>query len=115
MPYKIKGKCIYKKDTNKKVGCTTGSVKKYMKALHANVKESLDEIPAGPEEEPSSNNTVGEHYRFDKVIESEGMQKVVYKCTHSNAQFQEKLSLKTLLQFLLQKRLKWQDKMLKVD
>jgi hypothetical protein len=43
MPYKIKGKCIYKKDTNKKVGCTKGSVKKYMKALHANVKESLNE------------------------------------------------------------------------
>lgn len=86
MPYKIKGKCIYKKDTNKKVGCTTGSVKKYMKALHANVKESLDEIPAGPEEEPSANNAVGEHYRFDKVVESEGMQKVVYQCTHSNAQ-----------------------------
>lgn len=43
MPYKIKGKCIYKKDTGKKVGCTKGSVKKYMKALHANVNESLNE------------------------------------------------------------------------
>ena len=47
MPYKIKGKCIYKKDTGKKVGCTKGSVKKYMKALHANVKESLDTSHAG--------------------------------------------------------------------
>lgn len=43
MPYYSKGKCIYKKDTNKKVGCTKGSVKKYMKALHANVKESINE------------------------------------------------------------------------
>lgn len=34
MPYKAKGKCIYKKDTGKKVGCTKGSVKKYMAALH---------------------------------------------------------------------------------
>ena len=47
MPYKIKGKCIYKKDTGKKVGCTKGSVKKYMKALHANVEESLDTSHAG--------------------------------------------------------------------
>ena len=37
MPYKIKGNCIYKKDTGKKVGCTKGSVKKYLAALHANV------------------------------------------------------------------------------
>lgn len=43
MPYKIKGKCIYKKSSGKKVGCTEGSVKKYMAALHANVKESLNE------------------------------------------------------------------------
>lgn len=41
MPYKIKGKCIYKKNTGKKVGCTKGSVKKYMKALHSNVKENI--------------------------------------------------------------------------
>ena len=37
MPYKIKGNCIYKKDTGKKVGCTKGSVKRYLAALHANV------------------------------------------------------------------------------
>jgi hypothetical protein len=42
MPYKIKGKCIYKKNTGKKVGCTKGSVKKYMKALHANINECYD-------------------------------------------------------------------------
>lgn len=34
MPYKVKGKCVYKKDTGKKVGCTKGSVKKYLAALH---------------------------------------------------------------------------------
>jgi hypothetical protein len=39
MPYKIKGNCIYKKDTGKKVGCTKGSVKKYLAALHANVPD----------------------------------------------------------------------------
>ena len=44
MPYKIKGKCIYKKDTGKKIGCTKGSVKRYMRALHANVKDGY-EIP----------------------------------------------------------------------
>jgi len=42
MPYKTKGKCVYKKDTGKKVGCTDGSVKKYLAALHANANESLD-------------------------------------------------------------------------
>lgn len=40
MPYKIKGKCVFRKDTSKKVGCTKGSVKKYLGALHTNVKES---------------------------------------------------------------------------
>ena len=36
MPYKVKGKCVYKKEDNSKVGCTKGSVKKYLAALHAN-------------------------------------------------------------------------------
>ena len=39
MPYKTKGKCVYKKDTGKKVGCTKGPVKKYLAALHINAKE----------------------------------------------------------------------------
>jgi hypothetical protein len=34
MPYKAKGKCVYKKDGGK-VGCTKGSVKKYLAALYA--------------------------------------------------------------------------------
>lgn len=42
MPYKVKGKCVYKKDSGEKVGCTKGSVKKYLAALHANANESLD-------------------------------------------------------------------------
>lgn len=46
MPYKSRGKCIYKKDTGKKVGCTKGSVEKYMRALHANVQESFDDVVA---------------------------------------------------------------------
>lgn len=42
MPYVTKGKCVYKKDTGKKVGCTKGSVKKYLTALRMNVNESED-------------------------------------------------------------------------
>jgi len=46
MPYKISGKCIYKKKPDgslgKKVGCTKGDVDKYMAALQANVKESFN-------------------------------------------------------------------------
>ena len=44
MSYCSKDKCIYKKGSNKKVGCTKGPIKKYMAALHANVKESLEEV-----------------------------------------------------------------------
>jgi len=43
VPYKTKGKCVYKKDTGKKVGCTKGSVKKYLAALHMNANESIDQ------------------------------------------------------------------------
>ena len=39
MPYKTRGNCVYKKDTGKKVGCTTGSLKKYLAALHINAHE----------------------------------------------------------------------------
>ena len=59
MPYKIKGKCIYKKDTGKKVGCTKGSVKKYMRALHANVQESLNKNDEHQEFESLYNKVMG--------------------------------------------------------
>lgn len=42
MPYSVKGKCVYKKDTGKKVGCTKGSVKDYLSALYSNVDEDID-------------------------------------------------------------------------
>jgi len=41
MPYVAKGKCVYKKHGGAKVGCTKGSTKKYLAALHANVKENV--------------------------------------------------------------------------
>lgn len=37
MSYKVKGNCIYKKDSGKKVGCTSGNIKKYLSALMSNV------------------------------------------------------------------------------
>ena len=42
MPYKRKGKCVYLKSTGKKVGCSKSvpKAKKYLSALHINVKES---------------------------------------------------------------------------
>lgn len=43
MPYKIVGKCIYKKDTGAKVGCTKGDVHKYMAALQMHAHESVQE------------------------------------------------------------------------
>lgn len=48
MPYKRKGKCVYKKDTGKKVGCSknVSKAKKYIRALHANVsdEETFDSL-----------------------------------------------------------------------
>lgn len=43
MPYKVKGKCVYKKEDGSKVGCTKGSVNNYLAALHANANESIKE------------------------------------------------------------------------
>ena len=44
MPYEARGKCVYKKDGGAKVGCTKGSVDKYLAALHANANESVEEV-----------------------------------------------------------------------
>lgn len=41
MPYSVKNNCVYKKDGGAKVGCTNGSVKKYLAALHANANERV--------------------------------------------------------------------------
>jgi hypothetical protein len=47
MPYKVKNNCVYKKEDNSKVGCTKGSIKKYLAALHANANESTDMLAGG--------------------------------------------------------------------
>lgn len=47
MPYYSKNKCVYKKDTNKKVGCTKGPVKKYLSALYAATANESIETAAG--------------------------------------------------------------------
>lgn len=59
MPYKAKGKCVYK--GNKKVGCTKGSVKKYLTALRMH------------HESDSNNNGVYMDYEkfFKKALLSE--------------------------------------------
>ena len=41
MPYRVKGKCVYKKDSGEKVGCTEGSIENYLAALHTNTNERL--------------------------------------------------------------------------
>ncbi len=42
MPYKVKGECVYKKDTGEKVGCTDGPIEDYLAALHKHANESID-------------------------------------------------------------------------
>lgn len=48
MPYthkKIGNKeCVFKKEDGSKVGCTKGSIKKYLAALHANTNESIETV-----------------------------------------------------------------------
>jgi hypothetical protein len=63
MPYEVKGKCVYRKDTGKKVGCTKGSVEKYLAALHANIDESTKAIPA--------KDLAMKHSQFIGTIENE--------------------------------------------
>ena len=46
MPYTARGKCVYRKDTGKKVGCTTGPVKKYLAALHINTGHEESKTPS---------------------------------------------------------------------
>ena len=41
--YYSRDKCVYKKGTNEKVGCTKGPVKKYLAALHANVPDARED------------------------------------------------------------------------
>lgn len=50
MPFERKGKCVYRKDTGKKKGCskTVAGAKKYMKALYVH-SEDIDKF-ATPEE-----------------------------------------------------------------
>lgn len=58
MPYytkKFKDKtCVYKKSNNERVGCTKGSVEKYLKALHINEKIKLKDIIKNLTEEKKS-------------------------------------------------------------
>jgi len=67
MPYKTKGKCVYKKDTGKKVGCTKGSVKKYLAALHVHANESQDqELTKEDLEEMIREELEKLYFEFDK-------------------------------------------------
>ena len=45
--YEAKGKCVYKKGTTEKVGCTDGPVNKYLAALNANVDDVQSEDQSG--------------------------------------------------------------------
>lgn len=56
MPYEVKGKCVYKKDSGAKVGCTKGNVKDYLAALHANEITEVNKLKGGKADELSSND-----------------------------------------------------------
>jgi hypothetical protein len=67
MPYTVKGKCIFKKDGGAKVGCTKGSVDKYLAALHANVDESKENNLVGGKSDKLSLQDIAD--KFDVSLE----------------------------------------------
>lgn len=85
MPYEIRGKCIYRKDTGAKVGCTKGDVHKYMAALLANTHEgeTLYEIDVDLNESTKFLDGVPYGYGFDtstlpsKIFEDKSGQKYI--------------------------------------
>lgn len=80
MPYYSKGKCVYKKDTDKKVGCTEGPVKKYLAALYAaeNKKKKKKKLKESFEEIKDSREAGGLTYKHTSVLENKGKGKVTY-------------------------------------
>lgn len=105
MPYKVKGKCVYKKDGGAKVGCTKGSVEKYLGALHANANESedksLNEIrrlvrkTLSESVETNLNDNFWKWFAGSKVVDSSGNPLPVH---HGTAKKFSKFSFKNALQ-----------------
>jgi len=63
VPYVRKGKCVYRKDTGKKVGCsdTVDKAEKYIKALYANADDEETFI------QPVK-DVVNEELSFDELV-----------------------------------------------
>ena len=69
MPYKIdpkNKKCVVKADSGKRVGCTKGSVKKYLAALYANVKDVNESEEFDWVENPVQYIKVGQRFNVKK-------------------------------------------------
>lgn len=81
MPYKAKGKCVYKADTGKKVGCTKGPVSKYLAALHANV-------PDAKHENLNKENNMNEANNTKPAINPETLKKIVQYLAKEAEHFQ---------------------------
>ena len=72
MPYKAKGKCVYKKDTGKKVGCTTGPVKKYLAALNINAHEAKKPMKSFKDYYTELSTLGGQKITDDTTVTAEG-------------------------------------------
>jgi hypothetical protein len=74
MPYVVDGKCVYKKKPDgsrgEKVGCTDGSVKDYLAALHANANESIEETYEREELTENKKMKISKE-RLKKIIQEE--------------------------------------------
>lgn len=83
MPYKVKGKCVYKKEDNTKVGCTKGSVDKYLAALHANVDEA-NTIKGGKSDNLSTKEIADKFKVSVEKIESQIKKGIGVEMEHTN-------------------------------
>jgi hypothetical protein len=91
MPYKTKKigdkHCVYKKDTGAKVGCTKGSIDKYLAALHINANESIsesDEIKGGKSDKMSVNDIAKKFNVSVEKIESQIQKGIGFEKEHTN-------------------------------
>lgn len=86
MPYKVKGNCVYKKDSGEKVGCTDGDVDDYLAALYAN-ESTINEdekIKGGRADGKTVEDLARKHRQFVGTIEKELEKGIKVEYEHTN-------------------------------
>ena len=100
--------CVFKKDTGKQVGCTTGDINDYLGALHANVKteEEIEEgiVDIGREKIIDTYNKFIKAWEDEKVRTSTSINTIVKSIrTGTKLTHQEKIEIEKNIISLLKK------------